>query len=171
MTSSILFYSEITLVRRRNTFAISHKNVFPASISYIFIFIRMTSTQNTMTSLPHKNHSDWSVHADDKVNDDDIDDDSSKSSNGLDVDGTVTTEEPSRHRRDEVKEVRNMSSQDTRRLRRWRLVVTGVLLLTAFAVTFTTYTLLQQQEDENFHTAVRTCVRVCVHVLSGHLGH
>ena len=135
----------------------------------------MTSTQHTMTSLPHKNHNDWSVHADDKVNDDDIDvddidDDSSKSSNGLDVDGTVTTEEPSRHRRDEVKEVRNMSSQDTRRLRRWRLVVTGVLLLTAFAVTFTTYTLLQQQEDENFQTAVRTCVCVCACCMAGVVG-
>jgi hypothetical protein len=57
--------------------------------------------------------------------------------------------------RDEVGEVRKMSSKDTKRLRLWRIVVTGVLLLTAFAVTFTTYTLLKQQEEENFHTAVR----------------
>jgi hypothetical protein len=58
-------------------------------------------------------------------------------------------------RRDEVGEVRKMSSKDTNRLRLWRIVVTGVLLLTAFAVTFTTYKLLKQQEDENFKTAVR----------------
>ena len=58
-------------------------------------------------------------------------------------------------RRDEVGEVRKMSSKDTNRLQLWRIVVTGVLLLTAFAVTFTTYTLLKQQEDENFQTAVR----------------
>ena len=68
---------------------------------------------------------------------------------------TTTTEMDVAHRRDEVGEVRKMSSQDTFRLRLWRLVVTGVLLLTAFAVTFTTYTLLKQQEDENFQTAVR----------------
>ena len=57
-------------------------------------------------------------------------------------------------RRDEVVEVRKMSSKDTKRLRLWRLVVTSVLLLTAFAITFTTYTLLKQQEDSNFQTAV-----------------
>jgi hypothetical protein len=56
--------------------------------------------------------------------------------------------------RDEVKEVRKVSSKDTTRIRFWRLIVTVVLLLTAFVVTFTTYTLLQQQELENFVTAV-----------------
>jgi uncharacterized membrane protein YcjF (UPF0283 family) len=71
------------------------------------------------------------------------------------VDAT-TTETEQIDRRDEVGEVRKMSSKDTKRLRLWRIVVTGVLLLTAFAVTFTTYTLLKQQEDENFQTAVRT---------------
>jgi hypothetical protein len=66
----------------------------------------------------------------------------------------TTTETEQVDRRDEVDEVRKMSSKDTNRLRMWRLVVTGVLLLTAFAVTFTTYTLLKQQEDENFKTGV-----------------
>jgi uncharacterized membrane protein YcjF (UPF0283 family) len=60
--------------------------------------------------------------------------------------------------RDEVKEVRKLSSKDTTRIRFWRLVVTMVLLLTAFAVTFTTYTFLQQQEHENFVTAVRKAI-------------
>jgi hypothetical protein len=43
--------------------------------------------------------------------------------------------------RDEVQEI-------------WRLIVTLVLLLTAFAVTFTTFTLLQQQDHQHFMTAV-----------------
>jgi hypothetical protein len=56
--------------------------------------------------------------------------------------------------RDEVKEVRKLSSKDTTRIRFWRFVVTVVLLLTAFAITFATYTFLEQQEYENFVTAV-----------------
>jgi hypothetical protein len=70
----------------------------------------------------------------------------------LDVDAARM--EPLR-RRDEVREVRKMSSKDTFRLRLWRIVVTGVLLLTALTVTLTTYALLQQQEEENFQIAVR----------------
>jgi uncharacterized membrane protein YcjF (UPF0283 family) len=69
------------------------------------------------------------------------------------VDTTTTETEPI-DRRDEVGEVRKMSSKDTNRLRLWRIIVTIVILLTAFAVTFTTYTLLEQQEDANFQTAV-----------------
>jgi hypothetical protein len=61
--------------------------------------------------------------------------------------------------RDEVKEVRKLSSKDTTRIRWWRFVVTLVLLLTAFAVTFTTYILLQQQEHKNFVTAVSNVIR------------
>jgi hypothetical protein len=69
--------------------------------------------------------------------------------------------------RDEVKEVRKLSSKDTTRIRFWRLIVTLVLLLTAFAVTFTTYTFLERQEHENFVTAVRKGLcfnsNACVH--------
>jgi hypothetical protein len=60
------------------------------------------------------------------------------------------------YRRDEVVEVRKMSSKDSSRLRNWRLVVGGVLLLTAFTVTYTTFLLLRQQEENNFTTAVRS---------------
>ena len=78
------------------------------------------------------------------------------------ADATTTTS--SHHspigRRDEVVEVRKMSSKDTKRLRLWRIVVTSVLLLTAFVITFTTYKLLKQQEDSNFQTAVRTITSV-----------
>jgi hypothetical protein len=76
--------------------------------------------------------------------------------NNNDDEGMTVTMTQHEHegRRDEVGEVRKMSSKDTHRLRLWRIVVTSVLLLTAIAVTATTYTLLQQQEDENFKTAV-----------------
>ena len=96
---------------------------------------------------------------------DDDDDDGNELEDGTtsDVDA-----DPVEDRRDEVGEVRKMSSKDTNRLRLWRIVVTGVLLLTAFAVTFTTYTLLEQQEDENFQTAVRDRTEVrCFYMIPG----
>ena len=87
----------------------------------------------------------------DKVNADNDDEEDDE----VGADGTTTETDPEPvDRRDEVDEVRKMSSKETGRLRLWRLVVTSVLLLTAFAVTFTTYTLLEEQEDENFKTAV-----------------
>ena len=109
---------------------------------------------------PKKSKTNIDVSAsDDHDSEDDMDDE-----NG--VDGTTTEIEPeAADRRDEVGEVRKLSSKDTHRLRLWRLVVTCVLLLTAFAVTFTTYMLLKQQEDENFHTAVRIVDLPCPSVL------
>jgi hypothetical protein len=65
--------------------------------------------------------------------------------------------------RDEVKEMRKLSSKDTTRIRLWRFVVTFVLLLTACAVTFTTYSLLRQQEHQNFVTAV--CYVLCFNLI------
>ena len=56
--------------------------------------------------------------------------------------------------RDEVKEVEKATRAETNRLRLWRIVVTVVLLLTALAVTLTTYKLLQHQEHKSFETAV-----------------
>ena len=58
--------------------------------------------------------------------------------------------------RDEVKEIRKIASKDTIRIQVWRYVITAVLLLTAFAITYATFTLLKQQENENFETAVCT---------------
>ena len=66
---------------------------------------------------------------------------------------TSVFEDPEEEK-DEVGEVRKMSSKDTFRVLMGRYVVTVVLLLTAFAVTFTTYMFLQDQEEENFKTAV-----------------
>ena len=56
--------------------------------------------------------------------------------------------------RDEVKEVQNMSRKDTRRIRAWRFVATGILLLTALAVTLTTFKFLDREEVSDFETAV-----------------
>ena len=63
-------------------------------------------------------------------------------------------DEEEENNRDEVEEVRKMSSKDTSRIFFSRVVVTLVLLLTAFAVTFATYTFLAKQETENFEIAV-----------------
>jgi hypothetical protein len=56
--------------------------------------------------------------------------------------------------RDEVEKVRKMSSKDTSRIVFFRVMVTLVLLLTAFVVTFVTYTFLTKQETKNFELAV-----------------
>ena len=99
---------------------------------------------------------------DDEENHDDSDDDEMNPDDRLEVNRTVATATHSGHpprRRDEVGEVRKLSSQDTHRLRMWRMVVTGVLLLTAMAMTLTTYKLLERQEDDNFKTAVRFSCR------------
>jgi hypothetical protein len=100
--------------------------------------------------------------SDEKIDNSEVRDDSHGNDDDDSEDGTIEkgldtsmTETEHIDRRDEVGEVRKMSSKDTKRLRLWRLVVTGVILLTAFAVTFTTYTLLENQENENFQTAVR----------------
>jgi hypothetical protein len=87
------------------------------------------------------------------------DDDSSKHSCSINSDDESCDEEEELDR-DEVKEVRKMSSKDTTRILFWRYVVTCVLLLTASAVTIATYLFLQRQEQENFVTAVRKSLPV-----------
>ena len=56
--------------------------------------------------------------------------------------------------RDEVEEVKKSSRKDTARVRVLRFVVTGVLLVTALAVTLTTYSFLKQEEKSDFASAV-----------------
>ena len=56
--------------------------------------------------------------------------------------------------RDEVLEVRRVAQKDTYNVRLWRFAMTGVLLLTAVAVTFTTYKLLKREQYSAFETAV-----------------
>jgi hypothetical protein len=87
------------------------------------------------------------------------DEDSSKHSCSINSDDENYDEEEELDR-DEVKEVRKMSSKDTIRILFWRYVVTFVLLLTASVVTIATYLFLQRQERENFVTAVRKSLPV-----------
>ena len=56
--------------------------------------------------------------------------------------------------RDEIKEVKRLASQDTKRIRLWRFVVMITILATAAAVTASTYTLLKDEETDDFETAV-----------------
>ncbi|CAB9496705.1 Receptor-type guanylate cyclase gcy [Seminavis robusta] len=69
---------------------------------------------------------------------------------------TTTDHEPSSAReeeRDEVKEIQKLSQKDTRRVQLWRLAATCCLLVTALAITYTTYRFLKREETNNFETA------------------
>ena len=56
--------------------------------------------------------------------------------------------------RDEVKEVRRVAQKDTFNVKLWRFAMTSALLMTALAVTLTTYKFLKQDQYEAFKTAV-----------------
>ena len=71
-----------------------------------------------------------------------------------DLGGTEASFLESDEQRDEVKEIRNLSRQDTNRIHCWRLVVTLVLLGTAVAVTLTTYDILVEKQNTIFDEAV-----------------
>ena len=87
----------------------------------------------------------------------DDDDQSAFSYDAHSLDEQTSTERSVREDdRDEVQEVERITLKDTRRLRFWRLIVTLVILLTALAVTLTTYFLLQEEQKENFESSVRT---------------
>ena len=79
-----------------------------------------------------------------------MDDDASSFS---DDESSTFEEEESR---DEVQEIRKSSKKENFRVTSMRFAVTGILLLTAVAVTATTYHLLNQEEHGNFEIAVRT---------------
>ncbi|CAB9501709.1 Receptor-type guanylate cyclase gcy [Seminavis robusta] len=84
------------------------------------------------------------------------DDDLESIGSNFDEMGTSTTairEDPFPVKRDEIKEVQKMAKKDTRSVQLWRLVATGALLVTAFVVTYSTYTLLKKEEKNNFETA------------------
>lgn len=56
--------------------------------------------------------------------------------------------------RDEVKEVKKMTSKDNKSVNVSRLLATCALLVTAVCVTSATYLLLKDEERNNFETAV-----------------
>jgi hypothetical protein len=106
--------------------------------------------QEKHSNIIHRDGSEVNVDDSDYADDVDKEDDDDDDLN----DETTEDGTGAERRRDEVGEVRKMSSKDSLRLSLWRLVVTCVLLLTAFAVTYTTFILLMKQEDKNFSTAV-----------------
>lgn len=81
----------------------------------------------------------------------------SDADNSQQLEGTSTTErDVSRlEERDEVREIKEASRADTVRIRRWRFIMTWALLITAIAVTLSTFILLKREEDDKFETAVR----------------
>ena len=82
--------------------------------------------------------------------------------------GDGTSEETER---DEVKEIERQSAKENQHVRRGRVLVTTALLLTAIAVTATTYVFLRNERVEIFETAVSKVQTLwCIHV-SSHLHH
>ena len=65
--------------------------------------------------------------------------------------------------RDEVKEVRRVAQRETFNVKVWRFAMSGALLMTAMAVTFTTYKFLKNDQYEAFETAV-SCGELKSHV-------
>ena len=55
---------------------------------------------------------------------------------------------------DEIAAVQKFSEKDTRRIRAWRYVIAATLLVTALAVTLTTYQLLRAEQNAAFEAAV-----------------
>ena len=56
--------------------------------------------------------------------------------------------------RDEVKEVEQLAATETSRIQRWRLTLTLALVATAVAVTWTTYRISKNEQDEQYFQAV-----------------
>ena len=62
--------------------------------------------------------------------------------------------------RDEIEEVRKLSSKETARISRWRLVMAAVLLTTALIVTLTTFGFLTRAQNDSFKVAVRGSISI-----------
>ena len=81
-------------------------------------------------------------------------DDSSVHPNSDPSTSNFTEENYSSEERDELDEVRKISSKETKRIRLWRIVLTVCLLATAAVITGTTFVLLKQEQEEAFVVAV-----------------
>ena len=96
--------------------------------------------------------------SDDMKNTNDIDNDD----DNLSLVSFVSSNSDDRHasstpaERDEVKELEKASAKETRRVVLGRAAVLGALLLTAIAITWTTFVFLNNDQTSIFETAVRT---------------
>jgi hypothetical protein len=87
--------------------------------------------------------------------------------NPMDTDRTETTSGNNvggSEDQDEIEEMRKLSHKDTQRILLWRYVVTAVLAVTAFTVTFTTYRILVNEQHESFETGVSTHIAKCMNI-------
>ena len=78
---------------------------------------------------------------------------SSESSN-FDSATTSTNAWQAGNKRDELKEARKIAAKEDRDVRRWREVVTGVLVIMATLVSVATYIFLTQEQVDDFKYAV-----------------
>jgi len=65
----------------------------------------------------------------------------------------ISGDEETEENRDEVKEIKILSSADTYRVKTWRLAVTATFLCTALMTTSVTYYFLNRNQHRNFETA------------------
>lgn len=61
---------------------------------------------------------------------------------------------PNEESRDEVREVQRMAAKETKRIGLWRLAMVASLLVTGTVVTLKTYRFLNEEQENNFNTAV-----------------
>ena len=85
-----------------------------------------------------------------------MDDDDSVSSNFYHEDDEEFLEEGGTRseKRDELDEIKKMAQRETTRVRVWKGILLVVLGVTAALVTAGTYRILEQEEEEDFETAV-----------------
>ena len=62
--------------------------------------------------------------------------------------------------RKEIQAIEVMAFAETFRVDLWRMIVTSILLITAVAITITTFYFLDREKSRNFDTAVRL-LEVC----------
>jgi hypothetical protein len=89
---------------------------------------------------PSSSHDDEDYFSDSHGEEEDEDEDES-------VSATETT-------RDETKEINNMLRKESKDVRMWREIVTGMLVITASLVTIATYIVLSREEVDAFNNGV-----------------
>lgn len=73
---------------------------------------------------------------------------------------------PRQPMRDEVQEIEKASMNDTKWIRRWRLLLIFMLIATAATVTLVTFLFLEEEQDNNYKASVCHASRVFRHVQS-----
>ena len=95
-----------------------------------------------------------------------VEDDGSESSDSCTE--SRTTSSPEESTRNELLEMKKMTREETKKVKVWREVVTGVLVITAAFMATATYVVLNREENKEFLSAVRvfSLIDSCVLVQS-----